>query len=245
MASSRSLPSKVAATGSREGRSLSRERILQAAIRLIDEGGLQALNMRELGRVLGTSTMAVYRHFHNKSDLLDEVIDSVVAQFYPSGLEGCWQKKVQAICLRVRNGMLEHPELADLIGRELRRSPTSFRVNAHIIEALDDSGVPAELLAQTYWAISSYTTGYALLEAQVVRRHREVPASSSQDDKVRKLSEMMESVEGISARGLRLAPLVISQQLDDAQFLFGLECFISGLEARINGRPISNDHNDA
>lgn len=206
---------------------------------------MPALNMRELGRALGASTMAVYRHFHNKSDLLDGVIDHVVGLFEPSGLEGSWQAKARAMSLQVREAMLAHPELADLIGREFRRSPTSLRVNAQMIEILRESGVPGELLAQTYWAISSYTTGYALLEAQVRRRNREAPAGSSRDDKVLKLSSMMRSVEGISARGLHLAPQVLSQQLDETQFLFGLECLISGLEARIANRPTSGSHSDA
>lgn len=244
MASTRSSLPKISRPSSREG-GLGRERILQAAIGLIDKGGLQALNMRDLGRTLGTSTMAVYRHFQNKSDLLNEVIDLVVGQFDPLGLQGNWQDKVRAICLKVRKGMLAHPELADVIGRELRRSSTSFRVNARIIEALHDAGVPAELLAQTYWAISSYTTGYALLEAQAKRRHREALATSSQADRVQKLASMMRSVDGISERGLQLAPLVISQQLDDAQFMFGLECLISGLEARIAPESVCSSQSDA
>lgn len=238
-------PDRQVTSGKRENGGLTDDRILQAALNLIDAGGISALKMRDLGRVLGTSTMAVYRHFHNKADLLEAVIDHVVGLFQPSSLEGSWQVKARAMSLNVREAMLAHPELADLIGREFRRSPTSLRVNAKIIETLRESGVPDELLAQTYWAISSYTTGYALLEAQVRRRNRDVDASSSRDDRVQKLSVMMQSVDGISTYGLQLAPQVLSQQLDDTQFLFGLECLISGLEARIANRQPNGSHSDA
>src|SRR3546814_11836515 len=68
---------------------------------------------------------------------------------------GDWAAKARAMSLRVRGAMLAHPELADMIGREFRRSPTSLRVNAHMIEILSDSGVPDAALAQTYWTISS------------------------------------------------------------------------------------------
>lgn len=242
---SKSQTSSRTKSGNRESNGLTRERILRAALGLIDGGGVSALNMRELGRVLGVSTMAVYRYFQNKSDLLDEVIDHVVAMFEPVGFEGGWQEKAKATCLNVRAAMLTHPELAELIGREFRRSPTSLRVNAHIIALLRDAGVPAELLAQTYWAISSYTTGYTLFEAQARRRTRQTTANRSHAAKVRKIAAMMQNVEGISQRGLEQAPEVLARQLDESQFLFGLDCLISGLEIRIGNQSQNDGHSEA
>lgn len=218
-------------TGRRSGHALTPERIINAAIALIDADGIDALSMRDLGRKLGSSTMAVYRYFESKDQLLDAVIDQVVGAFEPAGIEGDWVTKARAMSLRVRATMLAHPELADLIGREFRRSPTSLRVNAHMIEELDGAGVPTAMLAQTYWAISSYTTGYALLEAQVRRRARQSEARGNRESRARKLGEMMKPVEGISPQALALAPDVLAQPLDEAQFLFGLDCLLAGLAA--------------
>lgn len=208
---------------------LTRERIIAAALTVIDARGLAALSMRELGRSLGSSTMAVYRHFTDKTALLDAIIDHVVEGFEPAGLDGDWMARARGMCLRVRAAMLAHPELAELIGREFRRSPTSLRVNAHIIEALKASGVPRAALASTYWATSSYTTGYALLEAQVLRRSRGTAVESTLANRERKLAVMMRSVDGLSTEALALAPQVLAQRLDDRQFLFGLDCLLAGL----------------
>jgi AcrR family transcriptional regulator len=209
---------------------LSRERILGAALELIDANGLRALNMRDLGLALGASTMGVYRHFRNKSELLDAVVDYVTEGFAPTPIEGSWQTQAKALSLNVRASMLAHPDLADLIGREFRRSPTSLRVNTQIIERLRVSGVPSQLLPHTYWAISSYTTGYALLEAQTFRHRRRSDPMSSGPDRVRKAATLLRSVEGASPGALQEAARVLSRPLDDAQFLFGLECLIRGLE---------------
>lgn len=235
------IPRKT--SGPRDNGGLTRDRIVHAAIGLIDVGGLSALNMRELGRELGSSTMAVYRHFQNKADLLDAVIDHVVGMFDPAGVEGDWAARAKAMSNRVREAMLAHPELAEMIGREFRRSPTSLRVNAEMIAALRDAGVSEALLAQTYWAISSYTTGYALLEAQIRRRLRQPSAKRSHTAKVRKLTAMMREIEGISPEGLELAPQVLARPLDESQFLFGLDCLIAGLAARIadHGVAIQSD----
>jgi AcrR family transcriptional regulator len=214
---------------------LSRERILGAALDLIDAKGLKALNMRDLGLALGASTMGVYRHFRNKSELLDAVVDLVTEGFAPTPIEGSWQTQAKALSLNVRASMLAHPDLADLIGREFRRSPTSLRVNTEIIERLRVSGVPPLLLPDTYWAISSYTTGYALLEAQTFRHRRRSDPVSSGPNRVRKAAALLRSVEGVSPDALQEAAVVLSRPLDDAQFLFGLECLIRGLEDKFAG----------
>ncbi len=212
---------------------LSRARILSAALDLIDEKGLKALNMRDLGVALGTSTMGVYRHFHNKSELLDAAVDHVTEGFAPKAMQGPWQAQARALSLGVRAAMLAHPELADLIGRELRRSPTSLRVNAAIIERLHVSGLPRSLLAAAYWTISSYTTGYTLLEAQTYRHRPRTEPLKPGPQRVRKLAAMLQAVEDIPAEAMRDAAQVLARPLDDEQFLFGLDCLIRGLEDKV------------
>ena len=229
----------------RERVDLSRERILHAALALIDAKGLTKLNMRDLGRALGASTMGVYRHFRNKSDLIDAVVDHVVEGFAPPSTQGGWQDRLTAISLNVRSAMLKHPELADLIGRELRRSPTSLRINAEIIQRLQVAGVPTDLLADTYWALSSYTTGYALLEAQTYRHRRNERKPSSPGERVRKLAAMLEAVEDIPKTGSREVAAVLARPLDDAQFRFGLECLIRGLADKFEAAARALGQTDA
>lgn len=212
---------------------LSRDRILNAALELIDARGLDTLNMRDLGQALGASTMSVYRHFRNKSELLEAVVDHVVEGFAPPVMDGAWQVQARTLSLRVRAAMLAHPELADQIGREFRRSPISLRVNAAIIERLRQAGVPRPLLPDTYWAISSYTNGYALLEAQSQRRRRGSAGPGADADRVRKLAAMLDEVEGLDPDVSREAAIVLARPLDDRQFLFGLDCLIKGIDDRI------------
>lgn len=224
---------------------LSRDRILNAALDLIDAGGLNTLNMRDLGHALGASTMSVYRHFRNKAELLDAVVDHVVEGFAPPDMEGPWQTQARTLSLRVRAAMLAHPELADQIGREFRRSPISLRVNAAIIERLREAGVPRGLLPDTYWAISSYTNGYALLEAQSHRRRRNSAGPGAEIDRVRKLTAMLDGVEGMDPTVSRDAAVVLARPLDDRQFLFGLDCLIKGIEDRIAQLRAGDGQTDA
>ncbi len=59
---------------------LSRDRVLGAALRLADQGGLESLSMRKLGQELGVEAMALYYHFANKDEIVDGIVDLVFAE---------------------------------------------------------------------------------------------------------------------------------------------------------------------
>jgi AcrR family transcriptional regulator len=66
-------------TGKIKPEPLDRERIARAALALIDDQGIDQLSMRRLGAALGVEAMALYHYFRNKAELLDGVLDLVLA----------------------------------------------------------------------------------------------------------------------------------------------------------------------
>ena len=67
---------------------LSRDRILQAALELADEGGIESLTMRKLGQTLGFEAMSLYNYVANKDDLLDGILDLVLEESEPPSPAG-------------------------------------------------------------------------------------------------------------------------------------------------------------
>ena len=59
---------------------LSRERVLQAALGLADQGGIEALSMRKLGQALGVEAMSLYNHVAKKDDVLAGILELVVQE---------------------------------------------------------------------------------------------------------------------------------------------------------------------
>ena len=57
---------------------LSRERILDAGVRLADESGIESLTMRKLGEALGVEAMSLYYYVANKGEVVDAIVDLVV-----------------------------------------------------------------------------------------------------------------------------------------------------------------------
>lgn len=97
--------------------SLSDERILQEALTLVDEAGLEGLTTRALGRRLGVDSTAVYRHFRSKDELLSALADHIVGGGQEPGSndgDGSLRGQLRSACLAIRRALLAHPALDGL-----------------------------------------------------------------------------------------------------------------------------------
>ena len=74
---------------------LSKERVLQAAIRLADKIGIASLSMRRLGQELGVEAMSLYKHVANKDDVLDGIVDIVASEIELPSIGGDWKKPMR------------------------------------------------------------------------------------------------------------------------------------------------------
>src|SRR5437899_10425899 len=101
---------------------LSRERVLEAAIRLADEGGIESLSMRKLARALGVEAMSLYNHVANKGDLVDAISDLVVSEIeLPAGAEA-WDVAIRRSAISAHETFMRHPWACSLV-----MSPTRTR----------------------------------------------------------------------------------------------------------------------
>jgi len=88
---------------------LTRERIIEAAIDFVDRQGLTALTMRGLGKELGVEAMSLYRHVDGRDDLLEGIVDRLIAHLHPGpgagelGPTDGWQAYLQWLALGVRS----------------------------------------------------------------------------------------------------------------------------------------------
>src|SRR6266481_3258614 len=87
---------------------LSRERVLAAAIRLADEGGIESLSMRKLARALGVEAMSLYNHVANKGDLVDAIVDRIVSEIELPA-DGDWETAIRTYAVAVHKALLRHP----------------------------------------------------------------------------------------------------------------------------------------
>src|SRR5258706_5684902 len=94
---------------------LSRERVLEAALQIVDREGLEAISMRRLGDALGVEAMSLYNHVPNKAAVLDGVFERVLAEL-PVLKPGrkSWRAVLKAQALALRDVLAAHPNALPL-----------------------------------------------------------------------------------------------------------------------------------
>jgi AcrR family transcriptional regulator len=145
----------------RTGIGLSRERVLQAGLRLVDREGVEALTMRRLGRELGVEAMSLYGHIANKQDLLDGVVDCVYAELPSTGPDpGPWPERLRTTACEFRQVLLRHPNVVGLVASR----PVSSQGGLELIESallgLRDAGLDIAQASQALSVVVGFTVGH-------------------------------------------------------------------------------------
>ena len=103
---------------------LSRERILEAALRFVDAQGLQALSMRKLAADLGVEAMSLYNHIDNKDDILAGITDLVFAEVeIPSAESGDWDRRLRCVSETAREALSRPSNVVPIILAGPHRAP--------------------------------------------------------------------------------------------------------------------------
>jgi AcrR family transcriptional regulator len=154
---------------------LSRERIVAVALDFIDDQGLPGLSMRRLGTLLGVEAMALYRHVPGKDELLDAVVEALVAEMdvdedvIRAPRDG-WQDFLQRLAHGVRRVALAHPRAFPLVASRPPEAPwlrpplRSLTWVEAFLEGLASEGFADEAAVAAYRAFTSFLLGHLLLE---------------------------------------------------------------------------------
>lgn len=141
---------------------LSRDRVLQAAIRMADDGGIESLSMRKLGQALGVEAMSLYNHVANKDDLLDGIADLVLSEFQLSSAEEEWEAAIRTCAISAHDALLRHPWACNLILSSTRVHPARLRYIESLLRCLREAGFSAQETYHAYHALDSHILGFTL-----------------------------------------------------------------------------------
>jgi AcrR family transcriptional regulator len=152
--------------------------ITDAALSIVDEGGLERLSMRKLGARLGVEAMTLYHHVPNKDALLDRLVERVItrANFLEADEAIGWRDRLERFAYRYRAILIQRPNLVPLIATRPVRSPEALRHLAAGGAALMQSGFTLEQCFHVGNAVAMLVIGAALAEIGPAR-----PAAMSSD----------------------------------------------------------------
>ena len=147
-------------TEARPREPLSRERVLRAAVALADRGGVESLSMRKLAHELDVVPMALYKHVVNKDELLDGMIDVVVAEIDPPMQGADWKTALRERILSARRSLLRHPWASRVMESRTEPTPTVLAYMDSMIGILLDGGFTIDQVHHAMHAMGSRMMGF-------------------------------------------------------------------------------------
>ena len=214
-------------------RPLTRERILQTALRLADEGGIEALSMRKLARELGVEAMSLYNHIANKGDLVDGIVDLALLEIeLPTGED--WDTAIRRCAISAHEAFLRHPWACSLVmssrqgRRPLFESPR-VRYMEWLLGRLRDAGFSADLTYHAYHTLDSHILGFTFWQLGHSGGLRDLAGDR---DVAEVLAGFMRELRAHDyGHLLEHAEQHLEARSDDGarQFAFGLDLILDGL----------------
>jgi AcrR family transcriptional regulator len=139
---------------------LSRERILDAALALVREDGLDSLSMRRLAQELDVWPMSLYRYFHDKDELVAALADVATREIVSPGTDGPWREQIGDLLRQARTILERHPGSL----RPEDDAPSTARVRDAGLAILKRAGVGGKEANRAWQALLAYTAGAATFD---------------------------------------------------------------------------------
>lgn len=208
---------------------LSRDRVLRAAVHLADTRGLEALTMRELGESLGVQAMSLYRHVADKEDLLDAMVDHVVAEIEVPSPSDPWKVAMRKRAMSAHDALLRHPWACGLLMSRAAVGPAKLRYVDATLGCLQAAGFPLPLADHAWNALDGHLYGFTLQELNFPFQPDQYAAVAA---------GYLPSLSQASYPHLHaLTTLVVNREHDGLHdFAFGLELLLDGLERLLAAR---------
>jgi AcrR family transcriptional regulator len=217
---------------------LTRERIVQTAIELLDTEGLEGLNMRSLGDRLGSAATAVYWHVKSKDNLVMLAGDEVWNEIELPDINAVgWRTAGTTMAKDMYAMLTRHPWLVQALGTHLFHGPGKARHDDHSLAVYEMAGFVGAEADQATATVFMFVLGSALGEAAMVSLKRRLrrdggnaeelirDTMAQQTEIAMQFPRLRARIEGVVDTDYGVAP--------DKSFEFGLEVIFDGLEGQL------------
>jgi AcrR family transcriptional regulator len=206
---------------------LSRDRVLRAAVELADTAGIDALSMRHLSQQLGVVPMALYKHVASKEELLDGMVDAVIAEIDPPAVGTDWRIAVRGRILSARQALLRHPWARRVMEAKTVPTPVALGYMDSTIAMFLAGGLSVDLTHHVMHALGSRIFGFTQeLYGEAPSANSEMPAAA-----IQQFAEVFPSIFAVATSRPHDEQSVVGQGCDDQfEFEFALDLLLDGVE---------------
>jgi AcrR family transcriptional regulator len=156
----------AAAPGRRPRGSLSREEILEAGLLIARRDELTHLTMKKLAEELGVTAMAIYRHFQNKAEVIDGVLDffvrdAAVTDHAVGEAPDAWRRWTLRSFGKMFDALVQTPGVMPFLSTTSRFGPAAMTALNAILDVLRRAGMSEKQAVDTFAMMCAYTIGAA------------------------------------------------------------------------------------
>ena len=148
----------------RSARGLSRDLVVDSALRFIDLYGAQGLSMRKLAQDLGVEAMSLYHHVANKDAILDALVDAVFAEIYTPCIGEPWAAELRLRCRSGREVLTRHPWAIGLMDSRKGAGFETLRHHDAVLGCLREAGFTLEAAGAAFAVLDAYLYGFLVQE---------------------------------------------------------------------------------
>lgn len=208
---------------------LTQRAIIEAAAEVADSGGVSAVTMRSVAKVLNVEAMSLYYHVANKEALLDALADWVFEQIALPELEDHWRIAMVARAHSARSVLSKHPWALGML--ESRPTPGEKLLEHHdrILGCLLGGGMTPVMAAHAFSAIDSYIYGFVLSEASISS-----PPENSEEGFSAEVSNKAEKYPNMAL--IAMAAMNDYNFTFEDEFDYGLNLILDGFEQRLGSQ---------
>ncbi|MDH7798334.1 MULTISPECIES: TetR family transcriptional regulator [unclassified Beijerinckia] len=212
----------------RRADALSKERIVEAAIEILDKEGEGALTFRALAARLATGSGAIYWHVADKQDLLAAATDHIIARVTSEAVKGATpQDAIRTLALGVFDVIDAHP----WVGGQLSRDPWQYAV-LRILEGIGGQiqalGVPQQAQFNAATALMSFLLGLA---GQYAAGAGVLSRDMDRTTALRAVAAKWAQLDPVEHPFVRQVAAVLPEHDDREQFLAGINLILAGIES--------------
>jgi TetR/AcrR family transcriptional regulator, tetracycline repressor protein len=209
---------------------LSRERLVQAALHLLDEIGLDRLSMRRLAERLGVQSASLYWHVRDKDQLLTLLADALCADIPLPDAALPWRARLTAIAWEYRRVLLRHRDAALLLASTLPVGPNRLRLAEGMLGTLLAAGFGPATVARASLLFTDYVTNFVVEEGRAMAMTAEF--ATNPGDGPNSFAAWFAALPEDEYPNLAaLAPQLTDTDADE-RFRFGVKLLLDGLAAQ-------------
>jgi AcrR family transcriptional regulator len=153
------------ATSAERRAPLTRDRVLDAALRLVDEGGIESLSMRKLGQALGVEAMSLYNHVANKNDVITGILERVADEIERPSSGEAWDVSIRKSAISAHDALQRHPWACALMMTPEHVVPERIRYMESLLGRIRGAGFSPEQTYHAYHVLDAHIFGFSLWQA--------------------------------------------------------------------------------